>query len=186
MFHSSGLVVSLAALALLVPQAVRAGTDEPVPPWFEQEIEYLTRAGGRWITDNSEYLSEEDPYSAYGIEWRKGLSGLTARGRLFAIDSVGDTHDLWELYLYWNPLDRKAVAMQVHPDGNFGVGELTAISDTERELVQVFRAPGGGTFSFRHRETRSENEKRSQTFIKGDADWRPNRTYVWKRDRRER
>jgi hypothetical protein len=182
MFHLSALVVSLAALALLAPEAGRAESDAAVPPWFVQEIEYLTRAGGRWITDNTEYKGEEDPYPAYGIEWQKGLSGLTVRGRLFAIDRDDNTHDLWELYLYWNPLDQRAVAMQVHRDGNFGVGELTAESDTERELVQEFWAPGGATFSFRHEETRSANEKRSRTFMQQDNTWRPNRTYVWKRD----
>jgi hypothetical protein len=186
MFHLSALVAALAALALVVPEAARAENDAAVPPWFVQEIEYLTLAGGRWIADNSEYQGEEEPYPAYGIEWQKGLSGLTARGRLFAIDRDGNTHDLWELYLYWNALDRRAVAMQVHPDGNFGVGELTAESDTERELVQVSWAPGGATFSFRHQETRSANEKRSRTFIKQDTIWRPNRTYVWKRDMRKR
>lgn len=186
MFHLSGLVASLAALALIVPGAARAENDAAVPPWFGQEIEYLTRAGGCWITDNSEYQGAQEPYPAYGMEWTKGLSGLTARGRLFATDGDGNTHDLWELYLYWNPLERRAVAMQVHPDGNFGVGELTAESDTERELVQVFWAPGGDTFSFRHQETRSADEKRSQTFTEQDTIWRPNRTYVWKRDMRQR
>lgn len=186
MIRLSGLAASLVVLALVVPEAGRAGNDAAVPPWFVQEIEYLTRAGGRWIADNSEYQGEADPYPAYGMEWQKGLSGLTARGRLFAIDRDDNAHDLWELYLYWNALDQRAVAMQVHGDGNFGVGELTAESDTERVLVQEFWAPGGATFSFRHEETRSANEKLSRTFTKQDNTWRPNRTYVWKRDIPER
>jgi hypothetical protein len=151
------------------------------PEWFVEEIEYLTRDGGRWIADNRAYEGEEEPYPEYGIEWETGLSGLTASGRLFGIDTEGRERDFWELHLYWDPLQGRAVAMQVHADGSFGLGELTFRGPSERELVQELWAPGGQTSRLRHVEHLSEHERRAETFLEAEGEWRPRRSYVWKR-----
>jgi hypothetical protein len=137
---------ALAALILATAPSGRCAADEEpetAPAWFAQEVAYLTRDGGRWLTDNTAYRSETEPYPAYGIEWAAGLSGRTARGRLFAVEEDGSEIDRWELYFFWDPLRQRAVAMQIHPDGNFGTGEVTWKGPTERELEQTFWAPGG-------------------------------------------
>lgn len=86
-------------------------------------------------------------------------------------------------------LDMKSLAgpffmhvMQVHVNGTFGTGQLIASPDRS-ELVQMFRAPDDTMFELRHVETRSVDEKQSQSFRRSGDEWEPQRTYTWKRVR---
>ena len=62
----------IAALAALAFGSVAAAQDEAptgaaVPDWYVEHVDYMTRDGGRWVADNSEYRSDEETADAYVI-----------------------------------------------------------------------------------------------------------------------
>ena len=86
-------------LLLAIPAAALAGDEaSPATPpaWFLEEIATLTANGGRWVTDNSAYKNENEPFEAYGMVWSSSFDGVTMTGRLFGIKDGVETGNFWE------------------------------------------------------------------------------------------
>lgn len=158
-----------------------AHTNEVAPDWFNRRLEELTRDGGRWEADNSNYRSDTEPFPSYGLEFTMGISGRTARARLYGIHDDDREQDFWEFYIYWDPLNGKAITMQTHVGGAFGYGDLQQAEPGVEELKQTFWWGEGSTTRTRHREHVTDDGRHSQSFSYQDGQWVPQREYVWRR-----
>ena len=65
-----------------------------IPQWFLNDMESNI---GVWITDNDTYVSENEPYTQYGMEWRWGIGKTSIIGRLFGVVDGKETmkEDKW-------------------------------------------------------------------------------------------
>lgn len=66
---------------------------------------------GTWIADNAEYKSDNEPYDAYGMEWKWGVGQKSLTGRLYAIKDGKDIGSLFQFRRYWDAthMDEKEV-----------------------------------------------------------------------------
>lgn len=174
------LLAFLAALAM--PGAAADNIQSAkAPSWYLEDIARLTADGGRWIADNSAYMSESEPFDAYGTEWVSGFDGDTMTGRLFGMkDGKELTFNFWEFRQYWHPGRQEAVVEQFGWGGALGVGALNAdgagtLSD------QVFYNPDGTTTRTGHKSSFPNRKTHvTESFdIVGDEKI-PRRKYVWK------
>jgi hypothetical protein len=160
---------------------------QPTPPdssetRFLHDLDVLTRAGGRWLADNGAYTGPNEPWQEYGLQWRTGLSGRTGHGRLFGIEADGSERDFWEFFLYWDPIRRAAVIIQVFASGAaFGIGDMHWLETGAQETIQTFRWADGSTTETRHLEQGEGDERHCQSFDRVDGEWQARRTYVWRR-----
>ena len=83
------LITLLSAPALAqdgMAQGVMAQDGAPIPDWYQEHVEFLTRDGGRWVADNAEYMSEQETASAYVVVFSASFGGASMTGDLFGID----------------------------------------------------------------------------------------------------
>jgi hypothetical protein len=179
-------LVLLQGAALASPGAgAGQAPDDPLPRWLRDHMNRLTGGGGRWIADNSAYRGENEPWDAYGLEWRWGAGRMSVRGRLFSLDKGQERGDHWDYLLVWHPREKKALLYQVGANGAFGWGELTAGPGTDgaptTELEQTFVHPNGSEWRTRHEAVETATEVRMRSFQFEGGGWKPNRSYVWRR-----
>lgn len=150
------------------------------PQWYLQEIEFLTRDGGRWIASNANYQSEDEPFDAYGLVWEKGYAH-SMTGRLFGVKDGKETGDFWRFRQYWHPGEQRVVLMQFGLGGAMGVGPVTRDADSTM-IEQYFYSPGGGKTLTGHRSRNPDADTHiTESFNIVDGDWRPDRNYTWTR-----
>ncbi len=160
-------------------RAMLSAQSEP-PPWFLEEIKGATAGSGRWITDNRTYVGPNEPADQYGLEWRKGLGGLSMTGRLFGLRAGQEIATYWQFLIYWHPDRQVAVMLQVSAGGVVGEGTMMeAEGGTVAE--QVFYSPDGGNRRVRHESVVGEQERRDNSFDWADGAWRAGRSYTWRR-----
>ncbi len=167
------------AVGLLLSAALGAeGSPESGPPaWALEEIESTE---GRWVADNSRYKSADEPYDAYGLEWRSAAGNRSLRGRLFAIRGTEEVGTLWEYRLFWHPERRSLWLFQFGTDGAFGEGALERTGPGSTELVQTFHSPSGSTWRSGHREAKEAGRRTTESFaIDAEGNWKPQRVYTW-------
>lgn len=169
---------AVAVSLLMLGVAVHA--DAPAP-WFLDEIAKLTGSGGRWIADNSSYKSEQEPYEAYGIEWRAAFDGTTMSGRLFGIVDGKEVADFWEFRQYWDSQRNEAVLQQFGWGAAVGIGKVWREGEVTKS-DQIFHSPGRESRRTGHRSSfPTEDTHLNESFdIEGES-WKPNRSYTWKR-----
>lgn len=176
--------ISTGLLGLLLVAAEAAVAQTPAPAWFTDEIEFLTRDGGRWITDNGQYVSEQETDDAYGIEWRKSFDGHAMTGRLFGLKDGSETYSYWEFRFYWHPGKGEAVAEQFGWGGGLGIGTMAPGEEGVMKTVQTFYSP---TQPSREEGHRSENPGPdthvTHSFSIVDGKWEPRRSYTWTRQK---
>lgn len=173
---SAGPAVAVAALSLLGPDAAVAQDAGGAPAWFHERMAELTRGSGRWLTDNRDYRSANEPYEEYGLAWRWGLGRQTVHGRLFGLVDGREVATFWEFLIYWDPARAEAVMLQVGVSGVVGCGALQPDGTSE----QTFTDPAGGSQRVRHEETSEGDLRRSASFNWVDGAWVPRRIYVWR------
>ncbi|GAB5401075.1 MAG: hypothetical protein Aureis2KO_26600 [Aureisphaera sp.] len=141
---------------------------------FENEV-------GVWITDNSEYQNENEPYEQYAVEWKWGLGKKSLIGRLYGIKGGKDIGNFWQFRKYFDPSITKVIVLQFGSDGSFGKGELTHLSDNEIKLEQTFTNPDGSTYKIGHKTTYLDQNKHigKSFIIDEENNWVANRTYTW-------
>lgn len=175
----------LAAMAFVAP-AIAADKDQtantPAPQWYLDDIEFLARDGGRWVASNAEYKSGNDPMDAYVIEWTKGYAGAMT-GRLFGVRDGEETGDFWQMRQYWDPGKGEAVLTQFGFGGDVGIGRAW-MEDGVNKSEQTFYAPDGTIAGIGHIARNPDADTHvTESFDIVDGEWRPRRTYTWKRDR---
>lgn len=151
------------------------------PEWFLQEIAALTAGTGRWIADNSEYKSEQEPYDAFGTEWRASFDGTTMSGRLFGIKNGKEIGNFWEFRQYWHPERREATLEQFGWGGTIGIGKMWHEGDTTKSDQTFYTIDGVAS-----RSGHVSSFPDSDTYVTGSFDieadeWTPRRTYTWRR-----
>lgn len=176
------LTLILPVLAIFLASAFAEEADTPSPPqWYLDDIEFLSRDGGRWIASNAEYKSESDPMDAYVIEWEKGYAG-SMTGRLFGLKGGEETGDFWQMRQYWDPGKGEAVLTQFGFGGAVGIGRAW-VEDGVNKSAQTFYAPDGSVAMVGHEaHNPDENTHVSNSFNIVDGEWRPRRSYTWERD----
>jgi hypothetical protein len=155
-------------------------TAQPAPQWHLDEIAFLTRDSGRWVASNAAYQNENEPMEAYVIEWRPGYAN-SMTGRLFGVIDGKETEDFWQFRQYWHPGEGKAYLEQFGAGGAFGVGPMQP-EDGRMKMAQTFYAPDGGVSVVGHLSHNPDAGTHvTDSFAIVDGEWRPNRTYTWKR-----
>ncbi|QNJ98327.1 hypothetical protein [Constantimarinum furrinae] len=150
-----------------------------IPQWFLNDMESNI---GVWITDNDTYVSENEPYTQYGMEWRWGIGKTSIIGRLFGVVDGKETGDFWQFRQYWDNIEGKAVLVQFGNGGVTGIGTLYPINENTMESIQTFSLPDGTNWMDRHIST-LDGEILTTTSYKTGAseEWEENRTYYWKK-----
>lgn len=169
-------------LLLTIPAAALA-SDEAAPAtppaWFLEEIATLTANGGRWVTDNSAYKNENEPFEAYGMVWSSSFDGVTMTGRLFGIKDGVETGNFWEFRQYWHPQERRAVLEQFGWGGVVGIGTSWREGETTKSR-QTFYAPDGTASETGHASSFPDATTHiTESFDIVDDTWSPRRKYVW-------
>ncbi len=169
----------LFALTIFMPQ-VRGQQDEFLPAWVKTDWDYWAQGSGRWIAENK-YKSENEPFDAYGMEWKLGLGRKSLRGRLFAIRDGKEVGTIWEFHSFWHPTEKKVILSQFGSDGTYATGEMKNTGETTTESLERFFGAKGTTFQVGHRAERRPGEVPMQSFDVSDSgEWKPRRSYVWK------
>lgn len=166
-----------------VPFVRAQKTAEPMPNWVQEHFAFMTQGSGRWITDNSTYKSKDEPFDAYGTEWKWGVGKKSIRGRLFALKDKQEVATFWEYQLFWHPQERRVVFEQFGGSGVYGSGELrniTSADQTERITEMIFYSPDGTSWRDLHRLFESKDSHQTISYDFKDGSWEQGRTYIWK------
>lgn len=150
------------------------------PQWFDKHLAYMVADGGRWITDNGAYRSEDEPFDAYGTQWTWSLGRAGMTGRLFGLKDGGEVGDFWQFRVFWHPGEGRAIVQQFNARGDLGVGPLFPVGEGAMRSVQEFFAPDGTMTRVGHDSIERAGEHETRSFdILPDGSWRSRRTYVW-------
>jgi hypothetical protein len=150
-----------------------------IPQWFLEDIDFMTRDGGRWIADNADTTQ---PYQQWGMEWRVAPDGTSMTGRLYGLANGEQSDDFFQFRQFWHPGEQRAVVMQWGGGGWFGTGELRRVGDWTL-LEQTFVVPGGRTFGVGHIARRQGDERVTEQYdiLPGQGIWRLDSTNTWRR-----
>ncbi|MHA7871686.1 MAG: hypothetical protein ACX939_04985 [Hyphococcus sp.] len=163
------------------PTASSAETPATPPQWYLDDIAFLTRDGGRWIASNADYKSDNEKIDAFVLEWTQGYA-QSMTGRLYGVVDGETTRDFWRFRQYWHPGEGNAVLEQFGAGGAVGVGVIWQEGEMMKSL-QTFYAPDGGVREAGHITRNPDTETHvTESFDIIDGDWRPRRSYTWKRD----
>ncbi len=155
-----------------------------MPDWVKKHMSYMTEGTGRWIADNSEFKSANEPYDKYCVEWKWGIGKQSIKGRLFGIQREKETAEFWEFYLFWHPQKQKVIIQQISGNGILGVGEIINVESggkTERMSQMTFFTPDGKSWKDLHKIFEDENEHQTTSFVLKNSTWNKQRSYIWKR-----
>ena len=152
----------------------------PIPQWLLDDWAIQTQGSGIWITDNSAYKSDNEPYEAYGIQWEWGLGKKSLKGRLYCILDSKNVGTVWQFLSFWDPLAGQARLIQIGSDGTLGEGTLWQLEGGGSKSLQTFASPDGGTFTSGHQEWMENGERHTQSFHVVDGVWTKRRLYIWK------
>lgn len=153
-----------------------------LPSWVKEEWKIWTHDGGTWTTDNREYKNSQNPYDAYGMEWKWGLGEKTIKGRLYVIKDGRDAGTIWEYRSAWHPIDKTVLLYQFGSDGSLGLGVMDSTGIHESRLTQRFFDPSGQISSLGHdHRIKNDREIEIQSYtISESGEWKKLRFYVWK------
>lgn len=175
---------SLLGLSLLLQATTAWGG--AAPTWYTEHLQRLVADGGLWVTDNGNYLSEQEPYTAYALHWQSGVGDHTAVGRLYGIRDGQEGATIWQFRLYWHPGQDQALLQQFGAGGALLSGPLTLEEDGRERLLQTFWAPDGRSWEVGHlTEWTSPDEHIGSSYQVDEAgQWTEQRRYVWVRQKR--
>lgn len=160
---------------------VQAAAPAPAPQWHLDDIDFMTRNGGRWVTSNADYQSENEPFNAYAMEWKKGYAN-SMTGRLFGIRDGKETGDFWRFRQYWHPGKGQVMLEQFGFGGAMGIGPVTR--DGETAIIEQTFYPSEGNANVVAHKSRNDAKTDAhitESFDIVDGEWRPRRTYEWRR-----
>jgi len=156
----------------------RAARDT-MPAWLRHDMEQLVAGTGRWITDNSAYKSEGEPWDQYGIEWKWGFAKRSITGRLFGLKDGKNIGTFWDFHMVWHPGRNEAILFQWGSDGTMGEGPMKPDGKGGTAMEQTFHAPDGGRTRVGHQSRFEGNRHITESFDIKEGAWVPRRTYVW-------
>lgn len=170
--------LQLIFLSLVIGYGANA---QPLPGKLFNHWELMTKESGIWIADNSAFQSEQEPYDAYGLQWKWGIGQQNIQGELFGLIKGEKQGVFWQFRQYWHPGKQKAYVVQYGSDGSYGVGEFKILENGETELLQTFYSPNGNTWQTGHKSTTNERVHTSVSYRIENSNWIENRTYRWEK-----
>lgn len=170
----------LLTVATLPGQAADPPAPAAPPAWFLAHIEFLTQ--GRWITNNEDYKSDNEPFDEYGMEYEAGLGGQRVRGRLFGLVDGKEVATFWEFLTVWHPAENRVLAFQFGADGTYATGTVVATGEHTHRTEQTFWRPDGSSWRSGHEnEEASDGSFITRSFdIEADGSWTAKRVYTWR------
>jgi hypothetical protein len=183
------LCATLLAAAPASPPRQDAVAQDPsesaaAPAWFRANLAFTMEGGGRWVTDNAAYRSDQEPSDAYGQEWTWGLGQQSITGRLFGLRDGEEVGTFWEFRLFWHPGERRAVLQQFGADGTLLLGTVEPTGEHTHRSEQERFAPDGSRGAVGHESVNAEDGTHvTRSFdIAADGTWTPRRSYTWHRE----
>ncbi len=161
---------------LLLVSDVEAG--DGLPDWYRAELARLTAGSGRWVASNAEFRSEQEPYEAYAVEWRKAADGRGVTGRLVALVDGREVVEFWQYRTYWDANAQQAVATQFASFGAVGSGQLVGFGAATL-TDQTLTAADGRQWREMHHAWFEDDVHVTQTYGYRDGGWTAKRRYRW-------
>jgi hypothetical protein len=153
--------------------------DREIPEWFMNDLNMNV---GVWQAENSQYMSDGEPFSHYVMEWTWGIGKTSIIGRLYGIKNGEPTTDFWQFRQYWDNENQKAILQQFGFNGVTGYGTISASGKNTTETIQTFSLPDGRTWEERHLSEMDMDHHITTSFDKNEeGDWQEKRTYRWER-----
>lgn len=153
----------------------RAELDDLVAP--------LLQGGGTWRATNGEHKAGDANTAAFWrLEHEWIFEHTLLRYRISGEFEDGHMTTYWEGSIFWDPRLGVARAMQIHPSGILGWGDLQRIGPDSVEFAVTFHHPGGGLEAFRDvmKMTGSKTmESRSYSYDAAEWKWLEKRVEHW-------
>ena len=167
------------AANVAVATAAETTNPAPAPQWYLDDIAFMTRDGGRWIAPNADYQNENEPFEAYGLEWKMDYAN-SITGRLFGIQDGEETGDFWRFRQYWNAHEGRAIIQQFGFGGAIGVGTMEHV-DGATKMEQMFFGPDGVATPTGHIAHNDGEKHVTASYTITDDVWEKDRQYTWER-----
>lgn len=156
------------------------------PEWFSAHLEQMVAGEGRWVTDNSAYMSEQEPFDEYGLEWRWGLGKASVTGRLFGLNDGEEQGTFWQFRVFWHPGEGRAHIYQWGGNGAIAMGHLYSVGSNRVRLEQELMMPDGSVRRIGHDTVHEPGVQDGRSYnISADGTWKEDRHYVWHLKRAE-
>lgn len=148
---------------------------------YSNALTYFESQVGTWKADNSAYKNENEPMTAYGIEWRFDELKNSIYGKLYGLIDSNNVGVFWEFHQYWNSNISRIEFIQIGGDGTIGSGSLIQSNSSEYELIQLFTNTKNETRYEKHSYLRpNANTEITSSFEKDiNGNWIKKRTYTW-------
>ncbi len=156
-------------------------SQQKIPDWF---IKNMEESIGTWITDNSKYQNENEPFDHYGMDWEWGIGKQSITGRLYGLINGQKQGIFWEFRQYWDFTKNTGIVAQYGGDGTVGIGPMEVKQGNQTELTQEFVSPNGAKNIHGHKSTLKEGVLTTTSYdISKDGKWEKRRSYVWNIDK---
>lgn len=153
--------------------------DSKIPDWFLQNLE---KSIGVWETSNEEYMSDQEIYDTYVLEWEWGIGETSIIGHMYGVTNGKEGDDIWEFRQYWDNEKQEAVVLQYGYNGVVGKGTLKPYDYGQLESMQTFSLPDGRTWKVRHVVFLKNDVQSTTSYNEGeDGTWKSDRGYLWNR-----
>ena len=181
LFFLFSILLPFALLAQETPnQEPTEAPGHPIPQWLLDDWAARTQGTGTWITDNSAFKSENEPFDAYGLQWENGLGKKSLTGRLFCLRDGQDVGAVWQFLEYWDPAAAEVRIVQIGSDGAVGLGRIWRLDDGSVREQQTFTRPDGAAFESGHHSWMEDGEHHTQSFSIENGEWVKRRFYIWR------
>ena len=174
-------VAVLFSLAAIVSGGTENVYLDPIPEYILEDWERRTQGTGVWITDNTAYQSENEPYDAYGLHWEYGIGKMHLKGRLYGLIDGKEAGTFWQFTEFWDPATSEHRVVQISADGTVGQGLIWQESDGRVKEQQTFTHPDKEPFSTGHRIWMENGNQHVQSYNIIDDEWQERRFYIWER-----
>lgn len=154
--------------------------EKSIPQWVKDNWAAHTNDDGIWITDNSQYKSEQEPFNAYGMEWEWGLGKASLKGRLYCIQDGKDVGTVWQFLNFWDPELQQHRMVQIGSNGTIGQGSIQLQTDGSTKSSEKFVSLAGGSFEVGHHSWFEDGAMHTQSFDIVENEWSKRRFYIWK------
>lgn len=154
---------------------------DSIPAWLRHEMTRLVQGTGTWLTDNRQFMSAEERFDHYGLEWSWGLGKQSLKGRLYGIIGGKDSGTFWEYRMFWHPGESRAILEQFGSDGTYGVGIVIPDGKGGTTMEQTFYAPDGSQRRSGHESSWDGEIHTTQQLEWRNNGWVKHRLYRWTR-----
>ncbi len=166
------IIIALSVLTFNISIA-----QQKIPDWFLQNME---QSIGTWITDNTTYKNDNEPFDQYGMDWHWGIGKQSITGKLYGIINGKKQGVFWEFRQYWDFNKNKGMVTQYGTDGTVGIGPMINKENGQTEMMQKFVNPNRNKTKHGHRSTLKNGKLTTTSFdILENGIWEKRRSYIW-------